>query len=141
MRRSLRILLGLDLMLLGGLLVWGLWEWTSPRSTHPVELTPQERARVFGNFQMTPQSFLIHVVPRAEFEARLLRTGYEASMIKEVGAFALTYGKLCTIYLPEGFGIEYMARGAGNNARWRRVDDGDTVAHEILHCYKGSWHD
>lgn len=53
-------------------------------------------------------------------------------------AIAYPHASPCTIVIPSGWMIEAVPEMSF--AQWQDDDNGNTLAHEILHCLRGSWH-
>lgn len=53
-------------------------------------------------------------------------------------AYSSPLSRPCKIVIPTGMLI--IAQPARKKARWGDLDDDHTLAHEILHCLRGSWH-
>lgn len=55
-----------------------------------------------------------------------------------MAAYSRPFAAPCEIIMPEGWWIK--VNFSNYEATWLTKDDGDTLAHEILHCLKGRWH-
>ena len=91
-------------------------------------------------YQYTPpMKVLLSFEPRKEFEAhgpglaKSLQKSYKIDGYTDI--YAQPY---CVVHLPAAMLIEYTP--ALGDAKWFEKDDGDTIAHELLHCIQGSWH-
>jgi len=103
-------------------------------STPIIPLSAVESASDVPLMQKTfPTTILIRIKPVAEI----------AAADKEAYAIAFPYRQPCEIWIPEGQKIIfYPKRGSNwNSARWDDSEVGDALAHELLHCLRGRWHD
>jgi hypothetical protein len=82
-----------------------------------------------------PKNILLRFVSTKDFEAQ--------RPTPDTVAFAEPYNEPCEIVLPVGARID--STPATGEAHWGYDSDSfseiaQTIAHEILHCYTGSWH-
>lgn len=103
----------------------------SPNSYY--ELTAEQHAAPALVQTLGPKVMRIEVLSNAEFDRR--RTGNAI-------AWAAINASPCTIYLREGMQVRFRPDGFGypGSANFTDPDNADTIAHEMLHCYDGSWH-
>jgi hypothetical protein len=103
--------------------------------------TPRPRYSLSCSTTLTPKTITLRVVSKAEFNSAPLVSG-EADSFKPV-AFTYILHKPCEIVIPEGALIN--SEPETGKAEWDFGDASyhlrDTLAHEILHCYAGAWHD
>lgn len=102
-----------------------------PSGTYlPNELTDEQK-HSFGVWRQatSPMEIRLQIIPRAEYD----RDNPDS------GAHTFLYRWPCQIVMPDGMEIEYTAPLA--QAHWRYASDGDILAHEILHCIRGGWHE
>lgn len=94
------------------------------------ELTEAERAQPIHQ-AVPPIDIELRVLPIAEFMRERPTSG--------TVAFAYTRRRPCRIVIPEGWRI--WALSERKIAFWDDRDSGNVLAHEILHCIRGSWHE
>ena len=84
---------------------------------------------------MTPKTIVIRVLSREKFERQSDDVTLPGTRSL---AFSTPWRDPCTIYLPEGWRLRGMP--STGEARFASSRNADTLAHEILHCERGSWH-
>lgn len=93
------------------------------------ELSKAERESVGLLVQsIWPMQMRIEVVPKSEIEKRG----------KNVLAFSQPTLNPCAIYIPDTWKIVFNSKSG--TASWYEPSNGDILAHEMLHCYRGFWH-
>ena len=95
----------------------------------PKELSDSERSQAVLYQETTPTVMTLRIVTKEEFYT---------TRAPNVWAVAQTYKVPCQIIVQAGAMI--VAHPADAEAHWADRDDGDTLAHEILHCLRGGWH-
>jgi hypothetical protein len=123
-------LIGMFAFFAGIILASIFWSITSFQSySKPVEFTAEEKigTRIQPTFPMT---FSVSIVPMEYIK----KTAPGADAFTYVG----TRDAECRIYIPAGRGIVFTS--LEKSAAWQNRYDGDVLAHEILHCLRGHWH-
>lgn len=100
-----------------------------PLAIDPVPLSAMELAGPMLIQETWPIAISLRIVDRATFDAQ--------TDDERVVAFT-RFKSPCEIIMPAGWPIAAWPRIG--LARWVNRDDGDTLAHEILHCLRGTWH-
>lgn len=95
---------------------------------NPVEFSESEKAAAYLSQETSPVVMTLRILPRDEYRARHPGTD----------AIAYTHRAPCQIEIPAGWKI--LAQPKTGTAVWARSYDGDVLAHEILHCLRGGWH-
>ena len=123
------------LMAMGGILGLGA-AITVERSGYvaPVELSDTERHTLYLEEMTTPRTIKLRIADEAEFKDNL----GSALRSHNVAAYAQFGNDECKITIPSGWKIKFNPRSGG--ARWVNDDNGNILAHEILHCLRGRWH-
>lgn len=98
---------------------------------HPLELTSEERAPGPRRQRTFQTEMRLRIASQEELEL--------TSPVKEVIALSIIRRNPCEIMIPEGWTIEYDS--STGRARWTDRGQEDVLAHEILHCLRGAWHD
>lgn len=75
-----------------------------------------------------PLEMKLKILPLAEYMKNHSRAA----------AYSHPFTAPCEIIMPEGWWIK--VNFSDYQATWLIKDNGDTLAHEILHCLKGRWH-
>lgn len=96
--------------------------------TKPIELSDNEKDTTLLYIPTIPIDIELRIVPRKEYDELHPRTA----------GISYTKRKPCRIEIPDGWNI--MVSPDRKRADWINRDDGDTLAHEILHCIHGGWH-
>lgn len=121
------ILLGIQIGLIGSTFI-------GPRD-HPFEQIPMPRQMVdAGSTLQTktePGDITLRILSKKDFAAAIADP--------EAIAFQNFDGRHCVITVPEGWQIDFVPHDA--MAWWDNRDNGDSLAHEILHCMVSGWHD
>lgn len=143
-------LAAIDLVLCGRLLIWfafavsqvviltDIFSTKSPAPLiglrRPLELTAVEKAsQSLLEYAITPLHIVVDVVPPEEIKATA-PLAY---------AYTQPYKDPCRIVLPAGMKIRFLPSSPTLErgfAFWSDPIDGDAIAHELLHCYRGDWH-
>lgn len=103
---------------------------TRPDVFEPVELSAAERAAPALIQTLPPTTITLQILPREEF--------YRRASEPTVLGFAQPGLSPCTISIPEGWEVQFSP--GARYARWRNDNNGNTLAHEMLHCVRGHWH-
>lgn len=94
----------------------------------------------FTPFQLE-NSILVQTTWPAEIKLRIVDKSEIERLRPNAYAFSYTYAAAdhaCEIFIPDKMPIRFWP--AQSRAEWVDKFDGDTLAHEILHCLRGSWH-
>jgi hypothetical protein len=104
---------------------------TAIYENRPQELTAEERTARFLRQETFPAIMTIKIVDAETFK----RNNPNAL------AVSFTTRSPCEIDIPAGWEIVFSPQLTGSNAAmWEDHRSGDIIAHEILHCLRGSWH-
>lgn len=102
---------------------WSVW-LTSPT---PIELSLEQRED--KNFRLEQRT--IPMTVRLEIEDE---QGFDPGVI----AYTMPYKRPCEIHLRAGMVIDSKPRHWW--ADFRDPQSGEIIAHELLHCLRGTWH-
>jgi hypothetical protein len=129
----------IELALRLGLLIFsaGLIGFTIGRSVYdpdfgqkwPLELSKTERSDA---------PYLVQPTEPIAVRLIVMEAGKFRKENPGAAAIAYPYATPCTIVIPSGWMI--WAIPDDGYAKWAHSDDGDTLAHEMLHCLRGKWH-
>lgn len=97
----------------------------------PPEITADERAFGILYQETKPMDVVVHILSYEAFSQR------RSSPL--VVGFAHPYKSPCEIFIPEGWMLKADLKS--QRVRWSHEDQDDTLAHELLHCLRGSWHE
>jgi hypothetical protein len=109
--------------------------WLSHRAPTRQMPEPFSRAELMADaahVRVTPGDMTLRVVPRKKFDEDAGPTSLS------LAAFTRINDNPCTIVIPEGWQIDAVpSRG---EAHFADAYNDSVVAHEILHCLRGTWH-
>jgi hypothetical protein len=120
-------------VLLGSLFFEPLRTWETPPLL-PAGGMPIENVHVD---RLTRRDVVVHVRPRSDFL-------YQGKLLEGVEAFSLfdeNNREPCEVTIPDDW--EIVTGDAGpwsQRAHFLDPDNDDTLAHELLHCVRGAWH-
>ncbi len=95
------------------------------------ELTPDELKEDFVYTRLERMDIELRIASPEDFAL-----GAKSKLL--VRAFAYDKLRPCRVVIPVGW--EVWALPSQGRAGWVNEHDGDTVAHELLHCLRGNWH-
>ena len=128
---ALAALSGLVLGVLAGSVIQERHDARSdPAPAAVAPLTADERKTDFVVQATVPTTITLRFVSREQFDRE---------RPPDAAGFSVISAARCTITFPAGAGI--IAVPSQRQARWLDRWDGDALAHEILHCLRGAWHD
>lgn len=105
------------------------------RDTPPMTIALTNTAQ---SIKAYPIDIKLRIVDAKEFNKSLTVSMLKATQqMNAVGAYTLINNNPCEIILPDDFKIDVLA---SKGAAWFSSETGDTLAHEILHCLYGVWH-
>lgn len=96
----------------------------------PIELSETERSYREAIVETNPNVMILRIVDGAKFD--------EIKPTPNTIAFASISTFPCEITIPAGYKIRFAPKE--KTARFENQENANTVAHEILHCLRGSWH-
>lgn len=121
--------------------------WAGALSTTPPTKTepPQRRitptlVTVTGaqSVKAYPLDIKLRIVNAKEFDNSYNVAALKINQKMEgVGAYTIISNNPCEIVIPDNFEIDVIA---SRGYAWFSSDTGDILAHEILHCLYGAWH-
>lgn len=104
--------------------------WHSETAYPPaIELTSNERQQLRLEQPTFPKTITLRILSAEEIERRN----------SKAYALAVINARPCEIWIPSGQII--VANPHAKMAFWKNSYHGDVLAHEILHCLRGGWHD
>ncbi len=96
----------------------------------PKELSDQERVQPFIRQATEPQTIVLRIIDPQQFKSEIGDP--------RTAAFSKSYREPCEITIPAGWII--VAIPSRGIAFWADDRNAVILAHEILHCIRGSWH-
>lgn len=119
--------------------VSGVFAFDDPQPL-PVPLTIRRSLpTIWGTVPAFPTDIHLRIVAAKDFrrskEVKMLTTTQDMS---GVGAYTMINSNPCTIVIPDDFKIFVVAQKG--DAWFDDTSTGDVIAHEILHCLYGGWH-
>lgn len=96
----------------------------------PVNLTSKELSFAQLTKQTQPIDILVKIVPVDQIA--------DICGDKDAYACSRAYNNPCTVWIPADQEIVFDPQSA--RASWEDPFDGNTLAHEFLHCYFPNWH-
>lgn len=132
--KTLQVCIIAFLATLWGFLIGFICALPTLHFNEPVPLSNAEKSG-WHNQRLTPMEIRLVIRSAENFkaDARAIAKG-------NIEAYALPYDSPCSIFIPDDWVIQFNAAHA-RSGNFTRADNSNTLAHEILHCIRGQWHD
>jgi len=107
--------------------------YTGPREVAPIEISEAERTAPYIQQPTVPMNVDLRILSPGQFDTEKISPN--------TTAWTNTFSDgshRCQITLRAGAMID--ANPSTRLAFWHDRSDGDEIAHELLHCIRGSWH-
>jgi hypothetical protein len=125
------LLSGIAIGIIFGAVLSPSGDFTTGQSTYPLTLTStQLSSYALQTFTTQPLDVQLRIASDPVFKSE--------AIAKDTDAYTFIQAHPCRIVIPAGWKIEYIPMA--QYAYWERPFNGDTIAHELLHCYLGNWH-